>query len=338
MKKQYVYRGLAASMAMLFSFSCVAGSIAEGYKSTIDTQLGTHSESFVSESSADEPLYDKFVPSEEVLNADGTGNSHALIQKAINLNEEQAAEGAVLLKNNQEEGQGLPLKSGSNVTLLGIRSEVPLIGSSFGVKSFGGMITLRQALSENKTDFAHTIATGLNRTRPTDPAVLGPTTGDWNGDEFEFEGAGLNINPTMPEIYTKLNEKYGHANNEAATHDYDPGEPSMDELASVNASFRDSFSKYSDAAIVVISRPSAESTDYLPGSVAPNLGADEPLALTTNEKDEIALAKEAGLFSYNAQNTAGWQVFYATAVAMVALVVSAVLLIIASFLHPKADA
>lgn len=99
MKKQYVYRGLAASMAMLFSFSCVAGSIAEGYKSTIDTQLGTHSESFVSESSADEPLYDKFVPSEEVLNADGTGNSHALIQKAINLNEEQAAEGAVLLKN-----------------------------------------------------------------------------------------------------------------------------------------------------------------------------------------------------------------------------------------------
>jgi beta-glucosidase len=293
MKKQYVYRGLAASMAMLFSFSCVAGSIAEGYKSTIDTQLGTHSESFVSESSADEPLYDKFVPSEEVLNADGTGNSHALIQKAINLNEEQAAEGAVLLKNNQEEGQGLPLKSGSNVTLLGIRSEVPLIGSSFGVKSFGGMITLRQALSENKTDFAHTIATGLNRTRPTDPAVLGPTTGDWNGDEFEFEGAGLNINPTMPEIYTKLNEKYGHANNEAATHDYDPGEPSMDELASVNASFRDSFSKYSDAAIVVISRPSAESTDYLPGSVAPNLGADEPLALTTNEKDEIALAKEA---------------------------------------------
>lgn len=46
----------------------------------------------------------------------------------------------------------------------------------------------------------------------------------------------------------------------------------------------------------------------------------------------------AHTFSYNAQNTAGWQVFYATAVAMVALVVSAVLLIIASFLHPKADA
>lgn len=41
---------------------------------------------------------------------------------------------------------------------------------------------------------------------------------------------------------------------------------------------------------------------------------------------------------HNAQNTAGWQVFYATAVAMVALVLSAVLLIIASFLHPKADA
>ena len=42
----------------------------------------------------------------------------------------------------------------------------------------------------------------------------------------------------------------------------------------------------------MVGRPSAESADYLPGGVAAGLGAEEPLALTTNEKDMIALAKE----------------------------------------------
>ncbi len=293
MSKSNVLRGLAAATSFVFALSSTAGIAAEGYKATIDTALGTQSEQFVSENSAENPLYDKFTPSAEVLNEDGTGNSHALIQKAIDLNRQQAAEGAVLLKNNTEDGQGLPLKSGQSVTLIGIRSQVPLIGSSFGVKAFGPMITLEQALSQNKTDFANTISTGMNRTRPTDPAVLGPTTDGWNGDEFDFEGAGLNVNPVMTDVYAKLNETYGHANNEAASAEYDPGEPSVKEMEATNANFRDSFKDYADAAIVVISRPSAESSDFLPGSVAQGLGADEPLALTQNEKDQIALAKEA---------------------------------------------
>ena len=55
----------------------------EGYKATIDTNLGTQSEKFVSENTADAPLYDKFTPSAEVSNAYRTGNSHALIQNAF---------------------------------------------------------------------------------------------------------------------------------------------------------------------------------------------------------------------------------------------------------------
>ncbi len=293
MSRKNVFRGLAATSAFVFALSSTVGIAAEGYKATIDTALGTQSEVFVSENSEEDPLYDKFTPSEEVLNEDGTGNSHALIQKAIDLNREQAAEGAVLLKNNTEEGQGLPLTSGQNVSLFGIRSEVPLIGSSFGVKAFGGMITLKQALSENKTDFANTIATGMSQSWTGEPSTLQPTTDGWSGDEFDFDGAGLNVNPVMSEIYSTLNETYGHANNEAPSAEYDPGEPSIAELEATNANFRDSFSEYGDAAIVVISRPSAESVDYLPGSVAEGLGYEEPLALTQNERDEIALAKEA---------------------------------------------
>lgn len=211
-KKSIVLRGLTALLTFVFSLSIVTGVTLEAYKSTIDTNLGTQSEKFVSESTEADPLYNKFTPSAEVLNEDGTGNSHALIQKAMNLNRQQAAEGAVLLKN---ENNALPLASGSKVTLLGIRSHVPLVGSSFGVKAWGGFIDLEQALSQNKTDFANTITTSVNTNRKTGETTVGRTVSSWSGDEFEFEGAGYEINPTMVSIYEKLNETYNHANNES---------------------------------------------------------------------------------------------------------------------------
>lgn len=47
----------------------------------------------------------------------------------------------------------------------------------------------------------------------------------------------------------------------------------------------------------------------------------------------------AGLFSYNSQNAVGWQVFYATVVAIVGFVVGNLLLIIGAFLRSvKKDA
>ena len=117
MKKRALWRGLTTLFTFIFSLTIIIGVVAESYKATIDTALGTLSEKFVSENTEDDPLYDKFQPSAEVLNEDGTGNSHALIQKAIDLNRQQAAEGAVLLKNNNADGQGLPLAGNSQVTL-----------------------------------------------------------------------------------------------------------------------------------------------------------------------------------------------------------------------------
>lgn len=49
-KKSIVLRGLTALLTFVFSLSIVTGVTLEAYKSTIDTNLGTQSEKFVSES------------------------------------------------------------------------------------------------------------------------------------------------------------------------------------------------------------------------------------------------------------------------------------------------
>ena len=138
-KRTGLWRGLTSLMCFLLALSIIVGNVLEANAQTIDTYMGTQSERIES----DGALYDKFTPSEEVLNEDGTGNSHALIQKAIDLNRRQAYEGSVLLKN---ENNVLPLASGANVTLLGIRSHKPVLGSAFGVKVWGPVINLEQAL------------------------------------------------------------------------------------------------------------------------------------------------------------------------------------------------
>ncbi len=289
--KKAMWRGLSALFAFVLALSSIAGSLAEAYSVTIDTALGTQSEVFVSENTPEDPLYDKFTPPAELLNEDGTGNSKALIQAAIDLNRREVAEGSVLLKNDNNV---LPLSGGSNVTLLGIRSHINLLGSNFGVGAKGGFISLEQALSENRTDFANHIVRTRGSGSYGDDVAITPTISGWSGDEFDFEGAGFNLNPTMIDIYAQLDKVYPHAENEGALEVYNPGEPSVNEIAGVNPSYKDSFLQYGDAAIVVVARPSAESIDYLPGGVADGVNFEhgEPLSLTQNELDAIELAKE----------------------------------------------
>lgn len=151
--KKLLWRGLSGVACFSLCFSMIAGVALETNAGTIDTYLGTHSEVLTSENNEENPLYDKFNPPAELLNEDGTGNSKALITAAMDLGRREVAEGSVLLKNNG----ALPLASGSNVTLLGIRSHKNLLGSNFGVGAKGVYVSLEQALSQNRTDFAHTI-------------------------------------------------------------------------------------------------------------------------------------------------------------------------------------
>lgn len=227
-----LWRGVASLTCFTLSLSLILGNVLEANAGTIDTYLGTASEVFVSDNTEENPLYDKFVPPAEVLNADGSGNSKALIEAAIDLGRREVAEGSVLLKN---ENDALPLASGSNVTLLGIRSHSNLLGSSFGVKAQGAYISLEQALSQEQTDFANTIAWSVG-SRGAAPSA---TISEWKGDEFAFEGAGFNLNPTMIDIYEKLGDTYVHYENEPAAEVYDPGEPSVDEIAAVDPAYDD---------------------------------------------------------------------------------------------------
>ena len=276
-KKSALWRGLTSVLCLVLALSIILGSVLEANAGTIDTYLGTLSSRVVSENP--EELYVKFVPDDEYLNADGTGNSAALIEAAIDLGRREAAEGSVLLKNNG----ALPLSEGSAVTLLGIRSHSNLIGSSFGVKAQGPFINLEQALSKNITDFKNTIAWSVG----SRGGANAPTTSGWNGGEFEFNGAGFTLNQTMIDIYAKLGETYVHYENEPAAEVYDPGEPSIAEIAAVNGDYKSSFAQFGDAAIVVIARPSCEQLDYMPGGVAEGISFEhgEPLSLTQNELD-----------------------------------------------------
>ena len=61
----------------------------------------------------------------------------------------------------------------------------------------------------------------------------------------------------MVDIYTKLNETYLHSENETPFANYDPQEPSLAEVKATNPDYEASFAQYGDAAVVVISRPTA---------------------------------------------------------------------------------
>lgn len=285
-RRKGLWQGLCCIFAALLAVSIIAATVLEANRTAVDRFLETTSE--VVESSDDGTLFSAYTPTEDVLNTDGSGNSSKLIQKAMDIGRRESQEGSVLLKNNGS----LPLVQGNKVTLFGIRSAVPLLGSQAGVLVKDGQtIDLVTAISGNRTQF-----TGL--------------------ENFNFEGAGLDVNPTMLSVYNTLNQTLGLTQHDQiasavdnVSRPFNPNEPSLDDIAAVNSNYQASFDGYDDAAIVVVGRPSTENQDYLPGwvgeyedvkngnstvgsRVTDNLGAEEPLQLTKNERDIIELAKD----------------------------------------------
>lgn len=108
--------------------------------------------------------------------------------------------------------------------------------------------------------------------------------------------AGVSVNPTVSEKYNTWNSNRdyslmspGWASNKTYDFKYDPREmPASDISADTD------FGDYTDAAIVVIGRSNGEGADYKPGEegVADGVGSRNALALSTNEKETIALAKQ----------------------------------------------
>lgn len=291
MKNKGLWRGLTFVSAMLLSVGITTGMTLENFKGQIDSALGTQSSKMVSED--DGSLWKTFVPPEEVMTSNKV-DTQKLIKKFIKYGRRQASGGAVLLKNNNNV---LPLASGSKVTLLGVRSHKLIQGADMGMPIEGPIVTLEDALNKNvtRTNFndihnsASTSGGGWGGGVATPKAFSGLS--DYDFKDVGGEGAGYELNPETIAAYHSLEETLGVTNKGPRKNPFDPHEPSIEQLTTANSNFESSFASYNDAAIVVVGRPSGESTDYLPGSVANGLGFTEPLQLTQNERDIIAKAK-----------------------------------------------
>ena len=266
--KKSLWQGLTFVFAILLSVVITVAIVLEAFRSTVDQALDTRSSMTVSDGDGSD-VYSLFTPPDELVNkdADGkivSGNSNALIAKAISIGERLAAEGCVLLKN---ENEALPLTSGNKVTLLGVRSHKPILGASMGGSVSGGIISLETALGKgNSTEFRNPAyqVSGVGK-----PGRL---------DEFEVTTAGYEINPTMVAAYegatVRMSFTAGNTGSECAVSD----------LESANPSFRSSFAQFNNAAIVVIGRGGSEGSDY----------SKTGLALSDNEKATLQLAKDGG--------------------------------------------
>ncbi len=76
-----------------------------------------------------------------------------------------------------------------------------------------------------------------------------------------------------------------------------------------------------------------ENTDLF--GIIPTLASIVVFMLTIGKLISERILLISGLFSYNSQNTAGWQVFYLTVAAIVALLLAVLATIISSFLASK---
>lgn len=232
-------------------------SIANEWRSVIDQLFGTSS----TVTTNDSKYVSDYSSTDELIEAHKT------------LGEQVGEEGVVLLKN---ENQVLPLSSDTKkVTVLGMGGYYPFLGGTMG------------------------------------STVSGDETVDLIS---ALENGGYEVNPTMTDIYTTLGEVvtgesqgwtgttpiYGNRPANFAN-PYEPSEPAMSVYeqstanggAGANADYAESFKDYNDAAIVVISRPGAEGSDYYPenGIDEAKYGTDTALSLATNEKALIETAK-----------------------------------------------
>lgn len=257
-KLRTLFRGLACLFMFLLIVVILTSWILETNRTMVDQTFGTNSVIFVTDENAGE-LFTAFTPDEDFLTEDGKLDMEANIKIHHDLSVRIQEEGSVLLKNKpyaSSQPNALPITQKSpselKVTVFGRRGYVNQL-SSYG----GSGITVVDMLKE----------------------------------------AGVQVNPTVESVYKAWNSANrgimspGWASNKTYDFKYDPKEtPSSNITGAENGG---DLSSYSDAAIVVIGRASAEGADYKPGTegVADGVGSRNALALSTNEKDAIALAK-----------------------------------------------
>lgn len=285
-KKTGLFRVLTFVMAFMFALSSILGIMLERFRQQVDETLGTRSQIVVTDE--DGSAWSAFTPPEELLKENGHLDTKKTIQHFMDFGRELAASGTVLLKN---EG-ALPLKEGSSITLLGMKSHFPILASGQGMPIVGPVIPLEDALSKNRTDFRNPARNVWRNNIKPDYSTL---------DDFDYVGANMKLNPVPMVAYEEFSKQFTgwgsytyipsmmSFNSELSKHFDDP---SIEQIETYAPDFRASLKEYNDAAIVVVGRPSSENGDYQVGGVWEGQGNTEPLELTTNERDIIKVATD----------------------------------------------
>lgn len=279
--KKEVWRGLTAVFSFFMILVISGTSIALKIPSTINTFLGINSTVKIVDSgdgNEDTTYYKTANGSSDVNDIDALNETEKSIADEIIATEE---EGAVLLKNDNN---ALPLKEGSNVTMLGAST----VNYNYGGGGMGG-----------------------------ERNVYSGWTDDYDGyvaktDIVEAMKSVYNVNTTLIDAYTKSSDQYpgkgikkeessqtqgvGKANQGPSdgTAGVENGEAPAEFYTS---NLTDTFSSYGDAAIISFTRDGGEGNDV---SMRGGVDGTSVLALQPNEKELLEMVqsyKENGTFS-----------------------------------------
>lgn len=256
-KSRNLLRGFAYLFASLILITMTIGSVLEANINVVDGFLGTKSSMIVTTEDGENELFTKFVPDYK--------DTTALVEQHLYMGETLEEEGAVLLKNNG----ALPLtENEKKVTLLGFRSSSEaLYGAKIGVSVPKSQnVSLSQALTEKGFTVNDTMAAIYEKLANDDRFSKGV-----NSLSPSFSGVNVGEEP----IYSIV-------------------EPTINDIKKIDADYLESISVYSDAAIIVVGRPTSEAADYYPNEAGVNResGARNALALSEDEHAIIQFAAD----------------------------------------------
>ena len=262
MKKQNVYRGLAATCAFLVVAASFGTQIAGGYTADINKFLGTSSTKVISsdEDDTDTTYYSTGLSSDDTSDLTALGE---LEKAAVDENVLQEEEGSVLLRN---ENDALPLEEGSNITLLGAAT-VNLDYSRLDADSYGSQYSDWTADYEGyqaKTSYVEAFSAVYNVNQTLIEAYE-DSTDTYPGRGMQTDSSGEVIDAEAPASYY------------------------TEDLTST-------FEEYSDAAIIVFTRHADEGTDLTQSG---GVGGISSLALQPNEIELLEMVqsyKDQGIF------------------------------------------
>lgn len=264
--KQRLWRGLAALMACLLTFSITGTALVNGFRTDIDKFLGTSSTRIVS---------DEADPSTAYEYKSDYSSTTELVQAIADIAERLNEEGTVLLKNNG----ALPLSSGEKgkLSLLGFSSYHPVMG---GV--MGSSLTPNTGTDADTVDFVQALkARGFtyNPTLETMYETLKPT---YQTEVASWFGSSFYDNITAP------------ANSAGSV--FSSKEPSQAALDGADAGWKDTLNNY-NVMIVTLARGASENANYTPGQAgvdpSQNLNQTDPFGLSDDERALINAAIEA---------------------------------------------